>query len=149
MLGEDSGVSGYISWWYITIPMFALVVIAMILSIIENCWYSKLKRKDYVPLDDEENEGEEEPSLFSQLGYICCTCLCVSFLGVFFILLAGWLQADFGFSAMTMLSPLILVASLICCACVCCVFPIYAYVVQKYSKGDEFELPVHKEEATS
>jgi len=139
----DGAVNGFFSWWYVTIPLFLLVFVAMGLSIVENCCSKKLKREDYVPLEDAEAEMvNTEPSLLAQIGYICCSCICVSFFAVFFILMSGWLDADISVSAMGMMSPVILAACLLCCVCICCAFPLYAYGVRQYSKEDDFELPV-------
>ena len=120
------------------------------LSIIENCCFEKLKRKDNFRVEEEDSYQQQQPdieppSLLLQALSLCCTCLCVSFILLCVFLLAGWLQSTFGYSAIAMLSPVIIVISFICCVCICCVYPIYGYLVHFYNQGDEFELPKSSE----
>ena len=134
------------SWWWVALPLFLLALIKMILSVVENCCHDRLLRSDPAPpLYNEDGELEESdpleaPSLIAQAAFLCCSCLCASFLVLAVFLAAGWFQATFHYSAMAMISPLIALASLMGCVCLCCVFPLYAYLIHQYNKEDEFVL---------
>ena len=123
----SNGVEGKMSWWIVFSPLLTWVFIGFSLSLIENCFYSKLVNKEFKKNDEEGDDQimENLPFLLKAFN-VFCSCVYYAFILVLLILFIVWISS-FEYSAFIVFIPIFILITLLCCCCSC------AYVFVFYS----------------